>query len=55
MPAVVRLVATPTRIAIAHREDGCYVIDVVRGRAGPFDPEELTKEYAALCKDYRCR
>jgi hypothetical protein len=41
-------------IAIAHREDGCYVLDVVRGRAGPFDPEELTKEYAALCKQYRC-
>jgi hypothetical protein len=41
-------------IAIAHREDGCYVVDVVRGRAGPFDPEELTREYAALCKQYRC-
>jgi hypothetical protein len=26
----------------------------VRGRAGPFDPEELTKEYAALCREYRC-
>jgi hypothetical protein len=39
-------------IAIAHRENGCYVIDVVRGRAGPFDPTELTKEYAALCKQY---
>ena len=25
----------------------------MRGRDGPFDPEELTKEYAALCKDYR--
>jgi hypothetical protein len=41
-------------IAIAHREGGCYVLDVVRGRAGPFDPEELTKEYAALCREYRC-
>jgi hypothetical protein len=40
-------------IAIAHREDGCHVLDVVRGRAGPFDPEELTKEYATLCKEYR--
>jgi hypothetical protein len=42
-------------IGIAHREarDSCYVVDVVRGRAGPFDPEELTKEYAALCKQYR--
>jgi len=41
-------------IAIAHREHGCYIIDVVRGRAGPLDPEELTKDYAALCKQYRC-
>jgi hypothetical protein len=41
-------------IAIAHREGGCYVLDVVRGRAGPFDPEELTKEYAALSREYRC-
>jgi len=41
-------------IAIAHRENSCYVLDVVRGRAGPFDPEELTKEYADLCKQYRC-
>jgi hypothetical protein len=41
-------------IAIAHREAGSqYVIDVVRGRAGPFDPEELTREYAGLCKEYR--
>jgi hypothetical protein len=41
-------------IAIAHREEGCHVLDVVRGRAGPFDPEELTQEYAALCREYRC-
>jgi hypothetical protein len=39
-------------IAIAHREHGCYILDLVRGRAGPFDPEELTKEYAALLKEY---
>jgi hypothetical protein len=41
-------------IGIAHRENNCYVLDVVRGRAGPFDPEELTKEFAQLCKEYRC-
>jgi len=41
-------------IGIAHREHNCYVLDVVRGRAGPFDPEELTREYATLCKEYRC-
>jgi hypothetical protein len=41
-------------IAIAHRrEDGCHVLDLVRGRQGPFDPEALTQEYAALCKEYR--
>jgi hypothetical protein len=41
-------------IAIAHREgDGCHVLDLVRGRQGPFDPEALTEEYAALCKEYR--
>jgi hypothetical protein len=39
-------------IAIAHRENGHFVVDAVRGRAGPFDPGELTKEYAALCKQY---
>jgi hypothetical protein len=25
----------------------------VRGRRGPFDPKEVTEEYAALCKEYR--
>ena len=42
-------------IAIAHREDGRYIIDCIRGRQGPFDPVELTKEYAELCKQYRVR
>jgi hypothetical protein len=41
-------------IAIAHREGTRYVVDVVRGRQGPFEPAELTKEYAALAKQYRC-
>jgi hypothetical protein len=40
-------------IAIAHREDGLYVVDVVRARSGPFDPENVTREYAQLCRDYR--
>jgi hypothetical protein len=40
-------------IAIAHKEDNKYVVDVVRGRRGPFDPAELTREYAALCLDYK--
>jgi hypothetical protein len=37
---------------IGHRHEGQYIIDVVRGRRGPFDPVELTKEYAALCREY---
>jgi hypothetical protein len=39
-------------IAIGHREGDTCVIDVVRGTAGKFDPHEVTKEYAALCRDY---
>jgi hypothetical protein len=40
-------------MAIAHKESDRFVIDVIRGRTGPFDPTELTKEYADLCKQYR--
>jgi hypothetical protein len=40
-------------IAIAHREDGRFVVDVVRGRAGPFEPQAVTEEYAELLKQYR--
>jgi len=41
-------------IAIAHKEpDERFVVDVVRGTAGIFDPMEVTKSYAALCKEYR--
>jgi hypothetical protein len=41
-------------ICICHRErDGRVVVDVVRGRTGPFDPEEVTWGYAQLCKQYR--
>ena len=29
------------------------MVDVVRGTAGIFDPMEVTKSYAALCKEYR--
>jgi Terminase large subunit, T4likevirus-type, N-terminal len=42
-------------IGIAHREGAHYIVDVVRGRQGPFDPVELTKEYAALCAQYRIK
>jgi hypothetical protein len=40
-------------LCVAHREAGIYVVDVVRARQGPFDPESVTKEYAALCAEYR--
>ena len=42
-------------IAIGHREGEKYIIDVVRGRFGPFDPVQLTGEFADLCKQYRIR
>jgi hypothetical protein len=40
-------------IGIGHKEGDSLVIDVVRGRSGKFNPQAVTKEYAALCKDYR--
>jgi hypothetical protein len=43
-------------IAIVHKEkDGRLIVDVVRGRQGPFNTDEVTHEYSALCKEYRCR
>jgi hypothetical protein len=42
-------------VSIAHKEGERYVIDVVRGtRPGQkFDPQQVTKEYAELLKEYR--
>ncbi|TMJ93886.1 MAG: hypothetical protein E6G74_23690, partial [Alphaproteobacteria bacterium] len=40
-------------LSIVHREDGKFVVDLVRGRSGPFEPAQVTEEYAALCKEYR--
>src|SRR5262249_48017957 len=37
---------------------GCgsvYIIDVVRGTSGKFDPQSVTEEYAKLCRQYRIR
>jgi hypothetical protein len=39
-------------IAIVHKHDGRFIVDAIRGRFGPFEPAELTKEYVALLKDY---
>jgi hypothetical protein len=40
-------------ICIAHKEDAKFIVDVVRGRPGPFDPQTVTEEYANLCKEYK--
>jgi hypothetical protein len=42
-------------LSIAHQHGDGYVTDLVRGTAGKFDPHEVTKQYAALCKEYRVR
>ena len=39
--------------SIAHVVGEKVIIDVVRAKFGPFDPQELTKQYADLCKQYR--
>jgi hypothetical protein len=40
-------------IAIAHKEGDRAIIDVIRGRHPPFDPQSVTAEFAALAKQYR--
>jgi Terminase large subunit, ATPase domain len=40
-------------IGIGHKQGQNFVIDVVRGTAGKFDPQEVTRQYAALLKEYR--
>jgi len=42
-------------LAIGHMEGDAYVIDLVRGTSGKFDPQSITEEYAALCRQYRVR
>src|SRR5262245_55085504 len=39
-------------VAISHKQDTSLVIDCVRGRAPPFDPDAVTKELADLVKSY---
>ena len=39
-------------LAIGHKEDDATVIDVVRGTTGKFDPAAVTREYAALLREY---
>jgi hypothetical protein len=39
-------------LAIGHKEDDAHVIDLVRGTEGIFNPQEVTKQYAEVCKQY---
>jgi hypothetical protein len=40
-------------LAIAHKENDVVILDAVRERRPPFSPEDVTQEFAALCKAYR--
>jgi hypothetical protein len=40
-------------LCIAHKEGDKYVVDLLRHRFGPFDPKQVTQEYASLCREYR--
>ena len=42
-------------ISIGHKQGDVYIIDVVRGTSGKFDPQSVTEEYAKLCRQYRIR
>jgi hypothetical protein len=42
-------------ICIGHKDnDGRFICDVLRGKEPPFDPQVVTREHAALAKEYRC-
>jgi hypothetical protein len=41
-------------LAIAHREDGAVVLDLVREVRPKFSPEQVVAEFAQLMKRYRC-
>jgi hypothetical protein len=40
-------------LAVGHKEGAHFVIDLVRGTGGKFDPDLVTQEYAALLREYR--
>jgi hypothetical protein len=43
-------------ICIGHKEpDGRFVADVVRGVAPPFNPADVTRQFAELVHEYGCR
>jgi hypothetical protein len=42
-------------ICIGHKDSNDrFICDVLRGKEPPFDPQEVTREYAALAREYRC-
>jgi Phage Terminase len=41
-------------IAIGHKQDELFVIDALRGTSGKFDPQQVTRDYVKLLKDYGC-
>lgn len=41
-------------ICILHRTaDGLFVVDAIRAKHGLFDPYQVTRDYAVLCKQYK--
>jgi hypothetical protein len=42
-------------ICIGHKDSGGrFICDVLRGKEPPFDPQEITRSYAALAREYGC-
>jgi hypothetical protein len=39
-------------LSICHKDGEQFICDLVRGTQGRFDPQEVTKQYAALLRDY---
>jgi hypothetical protein len=42
-------------LSIAHKEGAHLLVDVVRGTHGKYNPQQVTKEYAALLREYGLR
>jgi hypothetical protein len=41
-------------ICIGHADGDRFVCDVIKGKESPLDPQETTREYAALAREYCC-
>ena len=39
-------------VCIDHTEGDQYIADVIRGRQSPLDPQQVTREFAVLLKEY---